>query len=216
MASKRSKFKRPGVAGKYLKFRPAHFIPSLEERLLEEVTGPITEHEIKSKRINPIFADKIRRNYVDDEKLRMPEHFCQVAALHGDIEMLQWGLDADNVCPLSHMVTMVAAENGHFEFLRYVREAVEPPCPWDEWCCAAAASVGHLEMLQYCRDEGCPWDRWTTAYAAKKVSGSSHPCSCTASCPAHDVRMSLIRYCLWVFVSSLPHPLAITLTCCRV
>ncbi len=47
-----------------------------------------------------------------------------------------------------------AAENGHFDCLRY---AHENGCPWDETTCRYAAENGHLDCLRYAYNNGCPW-----------------------------------------------------------
>ena len=46
-----------------------------------------------------------------------------------------------------------AAENGHLEVLRWLREN---GCPWDFTTCSSAAKNGHLEVLQWACENGCP------------------------------------------------------------
>ena len=49
-----------------------------------------------------------------------------------------------------------AAEQGNLEMVKY---CVANECPIDEWACASAAQNGHLEVLKYLREEvKAPWD----------------------------------------------------------
>jgi len=48
---------------------------------------------------------------------------------------------------------MAAAEGGHFELLKWLREM---GCPWDYRTCAEAAAKGHFEMLKWAIENGCP------------------------------------------------------------
>ena len=49
-----------------------------------------------------------------------------------------------------------AAEQGNLEMVKY---CVANQCPIDEDLCADAAENGHLEVLKYLREEGkAPWD----------------------------------------------------------
>ena len=51
---------------------------------------------------------------------------------------------------------MTAAEQGNLEMVKY---CVANECPVDEWTCAWAADDGHLEVLKYLREEvKAPWD----------------------------------------------------------
>ena len=54
------------------------------------------------------------------------------------------------------MTCAYAAENGHFEILKWAREQ---GCPWNEWTCAYAAENGHFKILKWAREQGCPWDK---------------------------------------------------------
>ena len=49
--------------------------------------------------------------------------------------------------------SVYAAENGHLEVLKWLREN---GCPWNEWTCKNAAGNGHLEILKWARENGCP------------------------------------------------------------
>ena len=49
-----------------------------------------------------------------------------------------------------------------------VKYCVANECPIDEWACASAAENGHLECLKYLREEAkAPWDSVTAAWAAQ-------------------------------------------------
>ena len=58
-----------------------------------------------------------------------------------------------------------AAKQGNLEMVKY---CVANECPIDEYACASAAENGHLEVLKYLREEGkAPWDWNTAAWAAQ-------------------------------------------------
>jgi hypothetical protein len=57
-----------------------------------------------------------------------------------------------------------AAEGGHLEVLKFLRE---DGCPWSKTICRYAASNGHLHVLKWLRENECPWD-WSTCYGAAK------------------------------------------------
>ena len=58
-----------------------------------------------------------------------------------------------------------AARQGNLEMVKY---CVANECPIDEWTCACAADDGHLEVLKYLREEvKAPWDSVTAEWAAQ-------------------------------------------------
>ena len=52
-----------------------------------------------------------------------------------------------------------------------VKYCVANECPINEWACANAAENGHLEVLKYLREEvKAPWDWRTATRAAEMVN----------------------------------------------
>ena len=72
------------------------------------------------------------------------------------ISLVKWS--KNNGCPWGARTCANAAQNGHLETLKWLRDTADgkEPCPWDEWVCAYAAQNGHLETLKWLRDNGCP------------------------------------------------------------
>jgi len=59
-----------------------------------------------------------------------------------------------------------AAEQGNLEMVKY---CVANECPIGTWACADAAQNGHLEVLKYLREEvKATWDSRTASWAAAK------------------------------------------------
>ena len=52
-----------------------------------------------------------------------------------------------NECPIDAEACAFAAENGHLEVLKYLREEVK--VPWDSRTASWAAKNGHLHILEY-------------------------------------------------------------------
>ena len=52
-----------------------------------------------------------------------------------------------NECPIDERACARAAENGHLEVLKYLRE--EGKAPWGEYTATWAAANGHLHILEY-------------------------------------------------------------------
>ena len=102
---------------------------------------------------------------IRDFGLTPTDLWCSVAAENGHLDVLKWLREEnDPPCPWSEMTCAYAAQNGHLESLKWLRSE---GCPWDEWACKEAAANGDLESLKWLRSEGCPWDEWTCAYAAR-------------------------------------------------
>ena len=67
------------------------------------------------------------------------------AARQGNLEMVKYCVA--NECPIDEEACACAAQNGHLECLKYLREEVK--APWDSWTAAWAAQNGHLHILEY-------------------------------------------------------------------
>jgi ankyrin repeat protein len=111
------------------------------------------------------------------------------AARQGNLEMVKYCVA--NECPIDRLHAFAceyAAENGHLECLKYLRE--EAKAPWnsstayraaengnlhileylverkfdkyDAWACMLAAENGHLDCLKYLRETRNPFARWTS------------------------------------------------------
>ena len=89
-------------------------------------------------------------------------NLCMCAAQSGHLEVLKWLREND--FPWDYKTCMSAAEYGHLELLQWARAN---GCPWDAFTCMYAAQGGRLEVVQWARANGCPWDAFTCMYAAQ-------------------------------------------------
>ena len=107
-----------------------------------------------------------------DNSYKLPTDSCDIAIQHNNIEFLKcahengcpWNAFTCNGCPWNAFTCCNAAENGHFECLKY---AHENGCPWDTFTCSNAATRGHLECLKYAHENGCVWDKYVCRFAAE-------------------------------------------------
>ena len=91
------------------------------------------------------------------------EYFCTRVALTNKLELLKWARE-EKKCEWDDRTIDAAAYQGNLEMVKY---CVANECPIDEDACAYAAENGHLEVLKYLREEvKAPWDRRTAAWAA--------------------------------------------------
>jgi len=89
--------------------------------------------------------------------------FCRQVARTNKLELLKWARE-EKKCEWSAGTINAAAYRGNLEMVKY---CVANECPIDEWACAQAAQKGHLEVLKYLREEvKAPWGSRTASYAA--------------------------------------------------
>jgi len=92
-------------------------------------------------------------------------YFCRRVARTNKLELLKWARE-EKKCKWDWRTIDAAADQGNLEMVKY---CVANECPIDEYVCACAAQNGHLEILKYLREEAkAPWDSETAAWAATK------------------------------------------------
>jgi len=90
--------------------------------------------------------------------------FCEKVAETDKLELLKW-IREEKKCEWDRWTITPAARQGNLEMVKY---CVANECPIDSEACAYAAQNGHLEILKYLREEAkAPWDYWTAAWAAQ-------------------------------------------------
>ena len=88
-----------------------------------------------------------------------------MAALQGNLEMVKYCVA--NECPIDEVACAYAAQNGHLECLKYLREEVK--APWGSGTASWAAAYGHLHILEYLVERKCDqFDEDACAFAAAK------------------------------------------------
>ena len=99
--------------------------------------------------------------------IKMDEtYFCSRVAHTNKLELLKWARE-EKKCEWDEGTINMAAKQDNMEMVKY---CVANECPIDEWACANAAENGHLEVLKYLREEAkAPWDSGTADWAAKMV-----------------------------------------------
>jgi len=75
------------------------------------------------------------------------------AAANNQIELMKWMHEEG--CPFGCYTCSKAAKYGQIESLRFLREELNPPCPWNQLTPIVAAANGHLECLEYALSNGC-------------------------------------------------------------
>ena len=89
--------------------------------------------------------------------------FCWQVAKTNKLELLKWARE-EKECEWDKWTINAAAYQGNLEMVKY---CVANDCPIDGRACAYAAENGHLEVLKYLREEvKAPWDWATAAWAA--------------------------------------------------
>ena len=93
--------------------------------------------------------------------------FCSRVAQTNKLELLKWARE-EKKCEWDYdgiRTINAAAGQGNLEMVKY---CVANKCPMNEYACARAADGGHLEVLKYLREEvKAPWDSWTAKWAAQ-------------------------------------------------
>jgi hypothetical protein len=85
------------------------------------------------------------------------------AAAQGNLEMVKYCVA--NECPINESACAHAAENGHLEVLKYLRE--EAKAPWDDLTASWAAAKGHLHVLEYLVERKYEYSEWACMHTAK-------------------------------------------------
>ena len=80
----------------------------------------------------------------EEKKCEWDDKTINTAAYQGNLEMVKYCVA--NECPMMGGVC-IAAESGHLEVLKYLREEVK--APWDWRTASWAAENGHLHILEY-------------------------------------------------------------------
>jgi len=100
----------------------------------------------------------------EEKKCKWDEETICVAAGQGNLEMVKYCVAKE--CPINTRACVCAAENGHLEVLKYLRE--EAKAPWDEYTAYLAAQQGHLHILEYLVERKCDqYSEGACACAAK-------------------------------------------------
>jgi hypothetical protein len=81
----------------------------------------------------------------EEKKCEWDEDTINAAARRGNLEMVKYCVA--NECPIDEMACAWAADGGHLEVLKYLREEVK--APWDFSTAEWAAENGHLHILEY-------------------------------------------------------------------
>ena len=91
-------------------------------------------------------------------------YFCSRVAETNKLELLKWARE-EKECEWNQWTINAAAYQGNLEMVKY---CVANECPIDGYACARAAESGHLECLKYLREEAkAPWDSSTAEWAAQ-------------------------------------------------
>ncbi len=103
----------------------------------------------------------------EEKKFEWDQDTINVAAYQGNVEMVKYCVA--NECPIKESACARAAENGHLEVLKYLRE--EAKAPWDCNTANCAAFNGHLHILEYLVERKC--DKYNT-YACEDAAKKGH------------------------------------------
>ena len=97
-------------------------------------------------------------HYIDGDtevvKLDEPAFCCRVARTN-ELELLKW-VREEKKCEWDKGTLLAATQRNNLDMVKY---CVANQCPIDADACAFAAEFGHLELLKYLREEvKAPWD----------------------------------------------------------
>jgi hypothetical protein len=103
-------------------------------------------------------------NHELEEEMDEP-YFCWQVAKTNKLELLKW-IREEKQCEWDEWTINAAADQGNLEMVKY---CVANECPIGTYACAHAAQNGHLEVLKYLREEvKATWDSRTASFAAAK------------------------------------------------
>ena len=91
-------------------------------------------------------------------------HFAKDGRLEAMMEDIEDSMDLPVEERWHPATTLLAAENGHLDCLKY---AHENGAPWHPKAATAAAVNGHLDCVAYAHENGAPWLPETTVLAPK-------------------------------------------------
>ena len=103
----------------------------------------------------------------EEKKCDWDEFTITAAARQGNLEMVKYCVA--NQCFIDRKACENAAENGHLEVLKYLRE--EAKVPWDSDTASCAAGNGHLHILEYLVER--KFDQYSTR-VCWKAAGNGH------------------------------------------
>ena len=133
----------------------------------------------------------------EEKKCEWDSWTINAAARQGNLEMVKYCVA--NECPIDRLHAFAceyAAENGHLEVLKYLREEVE--APWDSRTATFAAKYGHLHILEYLVER--KYDQFNTSACINTAKNGHLDClkylHGTAKVPLNDfaVRGAHERY----------------------
>ena len=97
------------------------------------------------------------RGYMEEQ------YFCMKVARTNKLELLKWARE-EKKCEWEQDTIYTAAYQGNLEIVKY---CVANECPINESACDGAAQNGHLEVLKYLRETAqAPWNSSTAALTA--------------------------------------------------